>query len=994
MKPIITITTFCLLMFLQLLNLYSQKIHDQQQKQKDLQILFKNPQQEFGTWVLWWWLNGYVSKQGIIRELDEMADKGISGAIVFHCGLGYTPEHTPFMSEQWREYFRFAVVEAAKRGITISVNICEGWNAGGPWVTEDHASVILQYSKLILEGPCTVDTLLPDLPNELHRHDLFTFAWSMDGKSCDPESFKDVTKFMEDDGRFRWTVPDGQWLIVRFGRYINEWAGFIKLSNDGRWISENYFETNEMDREGMDIHFNHTAKILINDVKPYAGTTFTHLHIDSGETGRPDWTPAFFSHFERLRGYDPRPFMAAKAGLLVTSSEITERFMEDYRRTQGDLITGSYYGRLTELASEYGMGTHSEAAGYQKPTVDALRAMGINSIAMSEFWSRNENNYIHQASQGQLKYHDGIRNAASAAHTYGLKIVQAEAYTVFPNINYTVPLYGLKDIGDRAFCQGLNRTVLHHFVHQPECEKAMPGYAWPNCGISFSVNRTWWKWSGEWFAYLNRCHLMLQHGRSVADVCYFQGEGVPSYVPAKWHMDPSLPKGYDCDVLNVNILVERAEVNEIDELVLPGGTTYRYLVLNQGGNWQYPPDDLFKKANTEPYITEWPQDLSGNKPLPLSLSTLHRLKELVNQGVTLIGPPPDRATGLSGYPECDEQIRTLAVSIWGENPGNYGQREIGKGRVIWGKKLGDIIAEDGLLPDLEYIEDTETSTLPLPVETASAIPDPAGFDWIHRQAGDTDYYFLANLRNAEASGEFTFRQNGRQPELWDPLNGEIRDLYEYQLTTDGRISIPLKFAPRQSFFVVFRKTSALPENIHIPNFPVTENLMQLEGEWTVYFDTSYGGPAETLFEHLTDWGETNNDSIRYYSGIARYMKDFIIKPKLLKPERQTKYLLDLGRIEVMARVHLNGKELCTLWTAPWQADITESLKPGKNRLEIEVVNLWRNRLIGDAGKPEEERLTYTNIFNIKKDEELLPSGLIGPVVVKKTIINIFSHEPD
>ena len=950
----------------------------------DLHGLFTRPPHDAGTWVYWWWLNGYVSKEGILRELDEFRDKGITGALVFQAGSGYTPKKTPFMSEKWRELFKFTVGEAARRGITITLNICEGWNAGGPWVTEEHASMRLQHAILETEGPRILDTLLPALPEKRFARDLFTFAWKTGDGNCLADTYTDLTGCLAADGRINWNVPPGRWMIIRFGKYVHP-AGFTKLTNDSAWFTDRWFETNEMDREGMQIHFDNTAKVAINDVRPHAGKTFTHLHIDSGETGHPDWTPGFFDHFERLRDYDPRPFMAAKAGFIFHNDTVTKRFLEDYSRTQGDLITTSYYGRLEELAEGYGMGAHSEAAGYQKPIVDAIRAMGVNDIAMSEFWSRTHDNYIHQATQAQLAYHDGIRNAAAAAHTYGRKIVQAEAFTNMGWMNFSTPLYELKDIGDRAFCQGLNRMVLCFLVHQAECERSLPGYAWPYVGTCFNVNATWWDWSREWFGYLNRCHALLQAGSFTADVCYFQGEWVPSYVPARWRMDPSLPQGFDCDVVNVQVLTGKATVNDKGEMVLPGGTRYRYLVLSQAGPWQMPPGGLFNNPEETPTILEWP-DMASGRPLALSPGTLECIAGLVREGLTLVGPPPGRAIGLTGYPESDAKIKSLSASLWGEDPDPSGQRSVGKGRVIWGKNLQEVMDGDGLLPDLEYTEDAVTASLPLPVETPSRIPDPCGFDWIHRQSGDAHYYFVANLRNKPAGGDFLFRQAGRQPELWDPLTGETRYLYEYRFTGDERISVPLKFAPRQSYFIIFRKDpEPYQPGVHpIPNFPPVENLIQLSGDWTVGFDSTLGGPAETVFHGLTDWSSNADERIRYYSGIARYSKEFKLKRKMIKPGSTDRILLDLGRVEVMARVILNGETIDTLWTPPWQLDITGAAQPGWNQLEIELVNLWRNRLIGDRDRPERERITRTNV-EVKSDEALFPSGLLGPVVIKKQI---------
>ncbi len=303
----------------------------------------------------------------------------------------------------------------------------------------------------------------------------------------------DLTAKMAADGRLAWNVPAGDWLVVRFGCRI-DCKAYTKCTGDGL-----HLEVDPLSAAALDRHFAATAGVLLADVPEYAGKTWKFVHIDSGEIGDPDWTPRFREKFRRLRGYDPFPYFAAKAGQTVDDAATTERFLEDYERTIGDLMIECYYGRLGELARRHGLGTHSEAAGYQKPTADALCAMGCNDLAMSEFWSRQSETtsrpVIHQLSAAQLCCHDGIKNAASAAHIYGRKIAQAEAFTVMRSDTY--PNWdrdpaALKDIGDRAFCAGANRFVLHHFFHQPEPDDRAPGYVWPNVGVEINRKTTWW----------------------------------------------------------------------------------------------------------------------------------------------------------------------------------------------------------------------------------------------------------------------------------------------------------------------------------------------------------------------------------------------------------------------------------------------------------------------------------------------------------------------
>jgi len=283
---------------------------------------------------------------------------------------------------------------------------------------------------------------------------------------------------------------------------------------------------------------------------------------------------------------------------------------------------------------------------------------------------------------------------------------------------------------------------------------------------------------------------------------------------------------------------------------------------------------------------------------------LEKIKELADGGVTVIGPRPTAAQGLLNYPERDEQVKKLANAMWGPEEVTSGQRQIGLGRLIWGRSLDEVVQMDGLAPDVEF----------------RGVSTGAKLDWIHRRDGDCEIYFLSNQSALPATVEVVFRTGGKQPELWDAVTGQIRDLPDWR-EEGGRTAVPLAFAPRESYFVVFRKKAEAGRSTTAKNLP----------------EMSHGG------------------NIRIY--------------------------LDLGRVKNLATVRLNGKDLGVVWTAPWRVEITDAAKPTGNRLEIDVVNLWPNRLIGDAALPPERRLTKTNVTTYKKDSPLLPSGLLGPVSV-------------
>jgi hypothetical protein len=254
------------------------------------------------------------------------------------------------------------------------------------------------------------------------------------------------------------------------------------------------------------------------------------------------------------------------------------------------------------------------------------------------------------------------------------------------------------------------------------------------------------------------------------------------------------------------------------------------------------------------------------------------------------------------------------------------------------------------------------------------LSDAGELDWIHRRAGDVDIYFVASRWDAKEKVDCTFRVAGKQPELWNPVTGEIRDAVAFR-QVDGRTVVPLEFSPRESVFVVFRRPVA-GDGAAASNYPAIRTIAEISGPWDVIFDPKWGAPAQVTFEALTDWTRRPESGIRHYSGTAVYRKKFNLAPS------SGKRWLNLGVVREIASVRLNGVDLGVVWTRPARVEITPSVRSGENELEITVVNLWPNRLIGDASQPKDQRLTETNIQKFSAATPLYPSGLLGPVVIE------------
>lgn len=512
-----------------------------------------------------------------------------------------------------------------------------------------------------------------------------------------------------------------------------------------------------------------------------------------------------------------------------------------------------------------------------------------------------------------------VKQTTSAAHTYGRRVSLAEAFTNIGR-HWQHDPRSLKPTFDRSACEGHNLTMWHTFAASPK-ERGIPGSAY-FAGEHFNPNITWWNEGKAFIDYMNRCHFLLQQGVGTSDVLHFYGENVPAFVRLKRDDPAKCLPGYDYDVIDMRALLERTSVDSAGNIVLPEGTSYRMLSLV-------------------------PHDA-------ISLPVLRHVAKLVEQGATMVGPRPGLPFSLSGGDEAEAEFKALCDRLWA--PGTSGTHKFGKGRVIHGMTTREVLQADGVPEDFSWKGgDAETH-----------------IDFIQRRTDDTRIYFVANRNDRPEDVELKFRVTGFVPELWDPVSGSRRDATDFR-EQGGCTVVPYPMTGEQSLFVLFRKPHGGTAAAGTPNVVKLSPVLELDGPWQVSFDPAWGGPASITFDPLVDWTQRPEDGIRHYSGAAVYEKTFSA------PETAGRVFLDLGGVESLCQVELNGADLGVLWSAPFRIELTGRLKPSDNKLRVKVVNLWANRIIGDSNLPEAKRLTRTNITNLNPKTPLEPSGLLGPV---------------
>jgi hypothetical protein len=1049
---------------------------------------FAKPGAENRPWVYWFWNNGNITKEGITADLEAMKDVGIGGVLIMEVGQGAPVGPVDFLSDQWRELFKFMVNEANRCGIEVNMNNDAGWNgSGGKWIKPEHGMQVLTWSETNLIEQKPEKITLPEPPKKLNYYQeiaVFAFPTPADNaekKAVNPNSNRratpenkvivaqkdvvDLTGKLSADGTLDWNVPVGNWTILRLG-HTCKGNVVAPAPTNGTGL-----ECDKLSVEASEDAFNGQMGKLIADNKELAGIgkTLMATHIDSWENGSQNWTPKMRNEFQQRRKYDLWKYLPVFVGYIIDSSEITDRFLWDFRRTVSEMCLDNHVAVFRRLANQHGLKLSTEA--YDQTPCDFLQFAGISDEPMGEFWCAGG-----WAGDG-MRLND-CRGMASAGHIYGKKIVGAEAFTATNTERWLKHPGNIKSLGDRAFAEGINRFVFHRYSFQP-WRDVKPGLMMGPWGIHYERTQTWWHLTPAWHQYVSRCQFLLRQGDFVADIAYVEAEDSPQ------HYADHPKNGYQWDQCGTHAVKQMSVKN--GKLILPSGANYDVLVL----------------PNTNRLTPE----------------LLQKVITLVKDGATIIGNKPVGTFGLTNYPQNDQLVQKLADELW-ESPANKtGERTFGNGKIVWGKTPETVLSEKGVRPD--FVANRRLNQ-------------------IHRRSAEADIYFVANPTERALLTQISFRASGK-PELWNPETGKTIPAPIYR-TENGITSLALSFEPTQSMFVVFPQQNqpqnnqenidpivavsyngqtvadltgsengvTVPKNnIKIlnakygllnnekqtidvqkllqqildsgerdftvarlardfdPAFQVVKTLeveyevngkiekwsavdsevvdfttqqaggslcfnididnsglifnkagryelqtvsgkkieknislpepLEITGSWLVRFPDK-----ERTFDKLISWSDSPDESVKYFSGTAVYRKMFKIPNDFFVTGQRL--VLDLGQVESLAEVVVNGKELGVLWTLEKSVDVTDFINTDKeNTVEIRVTNLWCNRLIGDAHLPQDKerqpngtlsawpewlqkgqpdpygRETFCMWDLWKKDDSLQPSGLISPV---------------
>lgn len=848
----------------------------------------------------------------------------------------------------------------------------------------------------------------------------------------DPARIIDLTDKMDAAGILRWQVPPGKWTVLRLG-HVN--AG---RRNGPAPPEATGWECDKLSAVGAEAHFAGYIGRLTSKGGPLDDGLLKGMLLDSWECGRQTWTRDMETQFGRLRGYPLRHWLPALAGYIIANPEATELFLRDWRATINDLTVSNFFGRMAELGRARGLAVSYETAMGDVVPGDILEFYKHADVPMCEFWHPRGENYV-----GSFEFKP-VKPCVSAARMYGKRRVAAEAFTSF-ELSWKEHPGMLKDIANMHLAEGVTHLVFHTFTHNPRTDSLPPGSSFgASIGTPFLRGQTWWRQMPEFTGYLARCQYMLEQGSPVSDILWYLGDEMDhkprqnAPFPAGYRYDYC-----NTDVLLNRLAVKDGKWRTPEGLeyralwipdqprLLPETVERLLELVKQGGvligDSPRGIATLSGAAPAQLRFTPLVRDLWGvdsdlgkgqvlaRIPVADGLKRLGIRPDLEGDGVVWCHRRNDQrdwyfvaAPAALGFKGTLRFRATGQTSLW--NPATGETKPAGAMR-----REGDtsLVALD-LAPSesVFVVFDTLTSgqsngitriehngrvvmdleAKPLRPEVISAFYGDLGDS--NRNSNVTDLVrrdVAAGKRTIVGSNEWA----GGDPapktvkrlhvELRMP-DGEKRQLEAREgtrlaLVADDPPAAPVCEVDGAGRLLAWEAGSY---RITRANGATTvweapsPRAIPLDSRWTLSFPSGWGAPEMLPLPRLVSWPDLDlPPEARAFSGTATYRTEFEIAP----PAKDARVLLDLGRVEVAATVRINGKSIGCRWSPPYRLDITRAVKPGTNRLEVDVTNTWFNRLSYDAGQPEERRKTWT-ISGPAKGGTPAPSGILGPVILR------------
>ena len=938
---------------------------------------FENPGKSYRPHTRWWWPST-VTKEEITRELEQMKSHGIGGVEQITMGDYYQKGHVPFMSDEFIGLLKHMVFEAKRLDMEVSINFGgPGWIIGGSWVPENERSKDIVPSFFDINGPKKYsgplsNDLIPtkrsweirDYKLKGNEKLLAVVAAKIIGDTLVSNSVRVITDRYK-NGKLNWTVPAGNWRVASF---------WLKRNAPGNAVD--HFSVKAMRR-----YCNYLGGKLYKAFGDEFGKTVESMFVDSFELPNSAsgiyWNEELLDEFKKYKGYDLVPYLPAVWWQLGNLSPKIRYDMNDFLDYQG---RKAFFETFSGWCKDHNVKARIQPYGF---TTDILKSAGMTDIPEMEITAGEKDKHPWFDTRiGPKKY------VASGAHIYGRPLISTEAYTFMHRERFLSTLEELKIASDMYLRNGATKFYNHGFSYSPE-RQAVPTRT---VGFAAFLNpqNILWDYYPLLADYVARCSYVLRQGHFSPDIAVYS----------------PLANQWTKDVLNARKWTREFDWGELGALLISNG--YDFDLLNDDAL-----QNLVKIENSKLALREMNYKILLMPNIEsMPLQTLQFIELYVKAGgvVLALDRLPAYSTGLKNYRQKDKDIIKIIDEIF--SPKYKEQTYFIKNvihRPIWWDTYASY--QDPFLKILRKHIQPDFG-----IDFAKlTLRKNEGLTFLHRKVGDDDVYFVANVQDKRSEISITFRVNNCSVEKWNPYNGRISNVLIYEETEKG-IRVPLKLAPYESTIFVFRnaqsgnhivrtdfegavnlKTLYTSKNgehfveqkignqvkrkyIDINGIPAPLNI---SGKWKLQLGDSQAKEMYNLFS----W--TDDVQMRHFSGTGVYDIDFRLDENFVNDNILLK--LDLGKVGVVAKISINGKNAGTVWMCDQKTDITKLVKKGRNHLRVKVTNLLINRVsaMTEPLPVPKDMLKHfggpLKVEHLPREfgyEALPASGLLGPVRIE------------
>ena len=887
----------------------------------------------------WWWLGSAVDKENLTYNLEEFAKAGIGSVEItpIYGVKGGDDNNIDYLSPQWIEMLAHTEAEGERLGINVDMNTGTGWPFGGPEVTVEDAATKAIFQEYEVAGG--KDVVLQITVDDAKQKDISylskLMAFSNNGERID------ISSKVNSEGVLHWTSPRGDWkLIALFAGKTRQQVK--RAAPGGVGLVMNHF-----DKDAVKNYLTKYDNAFSQQKTGYPNAFFN----DSYEVYGADWSPSLLDEFSQRRGYKLEEYLPEL--LNKGATDTSKRVVSDYRETVGEMLLENFTKQWTEWAHANGAITRNQAHGSPANLLDLYAAVDIPEC---EIFGITDFDIPALRKDSLVRINDGdpvtLKFASSAAHISGKKYTSSETFTWLTE-HFRTSLSQCKTEIDQVFTSGVNHVYFHGSPYSPKEAQ------WPGCLFYASVNmsptNSIWRDAPAFFKYIERTQSFLQYGTPdndllvyfpVYDIWYEQQDNF--YFSFAIHgLRDKLPKFYqtveqiresgrDVDYISDSFIMSSTVENGL--IKTDAGTTYKALVL------------------------------PAAKLMPVA--TLDKIYQLAESGAKIIFVDnyPQHVPGLYDYQQREEQLAQLVAMFPKVDFSSTNLTKIGKGEVVTGNNYEELFSHANIKNE--------------------SFSKSFGGQLIRRKNDAGHHYFFTMLNNNAINGWIPLAVDAKSAMFFNPMNGETGKAALRK--SSGKTEVYMQLKPGES--IILKTFSTKDVKAQKWNcYDANGEVIALNDGWEVRFVESEPQIRDSFkLSSLQSWTDLQDENAKINMGTARYSIKFTAN----NPKGK-KYQLSLGDVRESARVFVNGKEVATLFSVPFEVNIGGYLKDGDNLLEVDVTNLPANRIADYDRRGVEWRIFNEINFvdvNYKKtlydNWTVVPSGLLGPVVVQELVNHV------